>query len=521
MGNMLVAGDESEAPEVTYPLERSGWYEISVGVYRKPFEEPKEVQVRLSDDSAFTTLAGRFGEKDHQENYIDDVYWKTANLSGRRIVLRQIVIPEVRQAWIAYIKLVPLSPAEIRALEQDRSRADTKRLFVHTDAHFPNVTGSALELRNHIEPLRDTDVARIYWEAGAGDTAHYFSKIAQAGAGTRSETEDLSEAFFPRKIDREWAETWAAYRRNDVDPLRIAAEFARECGLEIHASYRAGGFHYMPPHDIRRGSFYARHPELRCVSRGGQPVPRISYAFPETRRYVVSLFREMAQYPIDGVCVLYNRRPPLVAYEPPLVDGFRGRYGEDPRKLGESDSRWLEYRCVALTAFMRELRQALDEEAEKQGREQRFEISAVVSRHEENLQHGMDLAAWIRDDLVDTLIPYSSSIRLHSSVPSWESVDDFAPFLELVRDTQCQLALNLMPRDIAAEEYRRKAHFMYDAGVTNFFFWDGISRVRKALRLGHRNEVEAWVNAGEPALVPDATRLTRLAGWDLGWETPG
>ena len=516
---MLVAAEESEAPEVTYPVGRSGWYEVSVGLYRKPFEAPKEVQVRLTDDPAFVTLNGRPGEKDHRENWIDDIYWKTVDLSGRDIVLRQTTLPEGRQAWVAYIKLVPLSDREVEEFKGDRDRADTKRLFVHSDAHFRNVTGSALELRNKIVPLGNTDVSRLYWEAGTGDTAHYFSKIARSGAGTR--TQGASEIFFPRSIDREWAASWDALRRNRVDPLQVAAEFAHEIGIEFHACYRTGGFHYMPPHDVRPGSFYSRHPELRCISRSGQPQPRLSYAFPETRRYVVSLFREMTQYPIDGVCLLYNRRPPLIAYEEPLIDGFRRHYGEDPRKLARSDPRWVEYRCLALNSFMRELRQALDEEAERQGRRQPFQISAVVSRYEENLAHGMDLAAWIREGLVDTLIPYSSSIRLNSFVPAWESVSDFAPFLDLVRDSRCRLALNMMPRDLTAEEYRRKAHFLYQSGVENFFFWDGISRCRKALRLGHRDEVRDWVKAGGPPIVPTALRLTRLAGWDLEWETPG
>ncbi len=69
------------------------------------------------------------------------------------------------------------------------------------------------------------------------------------------------------------------------------------------------------------------------------------------------MFREMAtRYPIDGVCLLYNRSPPLSAYEKPLVKGFQERYGRDPRQLDEKDPRWLSYRASMLTQFMRELR---------------------------------------------------------------------------------------------------------------------------------------------------------------------
>lgn len=516
-GTMLVALEESAAPDLTYALNRSGWHRIHVGIYRKPFEQPKQVEVKLSGDPAFTIVTGRRGETDHRENWIDDIYWKSADLSGRDLLIRQTRIPRTRHGWLAYIKLVPLSAPEVESLQRDRANKTTRRLFAHTDAHFSNVSGSAEEVLKYLEPLRHSDVSRVYWEAGGGDRALYLSSIA----------EDYGRAFnrpdpvFPRAIDREWAVTWRTYRQKGVDPLRAAAELARDMGIELHASYRTAGFVYPAPHDHIAGSFYEKHPELACLDRQGRPIPRISYAFPETRRYVISLFREMAQYPIDGVGVLYNRRPPLVAYEEPLVQGFQDSYGQDPRRLNELDPRWLTFRSQALTRFMRELRQAMDEVARRTNRSQRLAISAVVFRPEENLLHGMDLKTWISEGLVDTIIPYSSTIRLNSFQPAWEKAEDVDYYVTLVRGTRCKLALNLMPRGLMAEEYHRKAHRLYGAGVEHFFFWDGISRVRKVPRLGHKEEVAAWSAAGEPPILPAATRLRKLGEWDLTLETPG
>ena len=64
---------------------------------------------------------------------------------------------------------------------------------------------------------------------------------------------------------------------------------------------------------------------------------------------------------MDGVCLLFNRRMPLVEYEPPVVEGFQQEYGLDPRGLPADDARWLAYRARTLTGFMRELRAALDD----------------------------------------------------------------------------------------------------------------------------------------------------------------
>ena len=133
----------------------------------------------------------------------------------------------------------------------------------------------------------------------------------------------------------------------------------------------------------------------------------------------------------------------------------------------------------------------------------------------------MDLKTWVQEDLVDTLIPYSSSVRLNSYVPAWEDPKDVDWFVSLVKGSRCRLALNLMPRGLSAEEYYQKAQKLYQEGVENFFFWDGSERVRKALRLGHRKEVAAWVAAGQPPRLPSAVQVWDLGGWDLHMETPG
>ena len=281
-GTMLVALEESAAPDLTYALNRSGWHRIYVGIYRKPFEQPKQIQVKLSGDPAYTTVTGRRGETDHRENWIDDIYWKSADLSGRDLLIRQTRIPRTRHGWLAYIKLVPLSAPEVESLRRDRAQ------------------------------------------------------------------------------------------RVDQAPLRAH-----------------------------------RRPLFQCfrLGRGGAQVPGAS-----------------AAYPIDGVGVLYNRRPPLVAYEEPLVREFQARYGQDPRRLDERDPRWLTFRSRALTRFMRELRQAMDEVAQQSNRSRRLAISAVVFRPEENLLHGMDLKTWISEGLVDRINPGSrpNPARRVPVPPPWQ-----------------------------------------------------------------------------------------------------
>ncbi len=534
-GTMLLAGVETGAPEVTYPLAVSGWHAISVGLYPYHGQEI-EVRARLSGEGTFSMLKLGRPDLSGRAQTIHEMFWRFADLTGQEIVLGQIAhqvasggdMGSVKgsPAYIAYIKLVPLSEAEIDTLQDERQRTDTKRLFVHNDAHgihYGFHPTTAEEIRRHIEPFRDSDFGRLCWEAGGGDLLQYLSNV-----GRRS-TFDGLEDFGPQGY-RMLAESWRAFRDQGIDPFQVALDYTHEIGMEFHVGYRVTGFYYPPPFDYFNFgiSFYETHPELRSVDRDGNVAPRISYAYPEVRDYVLSVMREIAQYDIDGISLLYNRRPPFVEYEAPIVQGFKSEYGEDPRQIDETDPRWLLYRARTMTRFMSQLRETLDDEAKKQGR-RKIEISAVVLRNEEeNLYNALDLKAWIEQGLVDTIVPYTSRPDLDSMQKSWTDAGEIEWFVSLTKGTPCRLALNLMPRQQSAEDFRRMANLIYDAGVEELFFWDGDvgrSNFRASYsalrRLGHREEIASWAMAGEKPLSAPRVTLRRLGDWDLSYDTPG
>ena len=546
-GVMLMAGPETAAPEVKYTLDVSGWHAVSIGVYGDQ-QNIIHVLARLSGDDTSSLLMLREigwepGEAEGKMKEVSDpgireLFWKVADLTGQELVLGQETMRvasgdspgsfKCSDARIAYVKLVPLSEAEVDALQEERNRTDTRRLFGHSDAHVGHYgfrMTTAADVRRQIEPFRDSDFSRIYYEAGGGDTLLHLSKIGRVP--TLDGIED-----FGRQGDRMFSESWRIFRDNGVDPFKVALEHAHELGLEFHGCYRVAGFHSPPPLD-RDGSmatFYGYHPELRGVGRSGNRSPRLAYTYPEVRRLVVSLLREIAEYGVDGIGLWYNRRPPLVEYEPPLIEGFREEYGEDPRQLDEKDRRWLLYRARTLTQFMREVRQALDGVAEDMGRSKRIEITAITMRdEEENLLNAMDLRAWVDEGLVDTLIPYTHKPNLDGASESWTDPRDLEFFRSLTDGTSCKLAPNIRPQRISPEAYRRRAGPLYDAGIEHLFFWDTAPLQRahygdewNALRqLGHREEIAAWKATGEPSLESPAMALRRLGDWDLSYETPG
>ncbi len=534
-GVMLVAGQNTAAPEITLPVPQKGWHAIYFGLRSYGGgEDESRLLVRLKSSDTFSMISHR--PDPAVRNQVDDYFWKVADLTGEDLVLRQFwtqAVPENPDSvgnrcdgiWVAYVKLVPLSDSEVQTLQRDRQNRENKRLFAHHDAWsytYSYRPTTQPEIRRELEAFWHTDFSRIYWEGGMGDRMYYPTKIGLTAA------DDWIEDPY-RAGDRLAGEAWRALRQKGIDPFRTALEYAHRIGMEFHGTYRPAGFHFPVPEDEwNTGGFYDKHPEWRGRDRQGKPTPRLSYAYPEVRQAVASLLKEMAAYPLNGICLAYNRRPPLLEYETPIVDGFKAKYGEDHRNLSERDSRWLSYRATFLTEFMREVRVAMREVAQEQKRPEPMEVSAIVMGSEsENLYQGMDLQVWVKEGLVDTLIPYTSVERLLSSADSWTNPQDAEFFLRITRGSACKLALNLMPRQLPPEEYRRRALALYRAGAEYLFFWDSDQRNDfdpswTALgRLGHKEELEAWARAGSPKSERPGSQLKKLGDWDLSYATPG
>ncbi len=175
-GTMLVAGPETAAPDVTYPLDVRGWHAISFGMYSEMHGESRAFRARLTGEEEFTYLATRPDEGMFQAEHLLERFWKIADLTGRQVEIGQISrrIGSGDEAGsfacvaanVAYVKLVPLSSAEVAAHQADLARAETKRLFVHNDAHGYIWTLGAHtpeEIRREVAPFADSDVSRIYW----------------------------------------------------------------------------------------------------------------------------------------------------------------------------------------------------------------------------------------------------------------------------------------------------------------------------------------------------------------------
>ena len=80
-GTMLISPMDGNPEDVMLSPALSGWYRIFVGMYCEWGGRGK-IEIRLSDDRAFTPMSATLGDR-YGEYYIEDVYWKCADMSGQ------------------------------------------------------------------------------------------------------------------------------------------------------------------------------------------------------------------------------------------------------------------------------------------------------------------------------------------------------------------------------------------------------------------------------------------------------
>lgn len=535
-GTMVWARPETEAPEITLPLGVRGWHAIYLGFAGWTWAGNPRLGVKLSGDPCMVQV-----ESDTDLRYLEEGFWKIADLTGQDLVIAQQTRAEARPASLAYVRLVALGEDAVRRY---KDRSGSRRLIAMRDGH--GFSRSAEEIRGEIEPYRDTDFGKLFLETWHGDRSNY---PAEVGVPFGQDVED-----FPKPIYRVMAECAQGMREQGVDTLRVSLDHAHEMGLELYAGMRMGFFGVCPPAQMLESPFFREHAELRCRDWDDTQVSHLSYAFPEVRQYVLGLLGDVARYDIDGVNLIFRRGQPYVLYEKPLVDGFKKRAGIDPRKLGEKDERWrwyerefipkalwcvstsfyppgeelfkqrcthadelslpvqnwLRYRAERVTEFLRRLRELLM----RIGRGQK--VSAVVFGNEaDNLFWGLDVEAWVKEGLVDILIPYDSPDWLWPEL----SRNDMRFFESMTEGSGCKVYPNVMPRRMGAEEYLKKAANAYKEGADGLAFWDAsarhtlLSQWRAIRDLGHKAELAEWLETGR--LAPKLVQLKRLGGYTV------
>lgn len=511
-GKCLSVGRESSAPDLTLKLGKRGWHAVYVGLSTitdlvRPAKN--QLEVKLSSDPAFTRLTNRLELASPRRDVLEEVFLGTADLTQNDLHFSTVYQMPSR---LHYVKLIPLTGAEVAAVLADRKQNATQTCVATFDGFtwiHPFRPRDRADLAATFSAYRDSDFKTWWFQVGGADLVHHPTRVGNLMGGHLD--------TFPRAVDREYVESVRHLHAKGIDPLRVAIEEAHDQNAEILICLRAAGWKGAPPwEEFFMSEFYEAHPEWRCIDHDGTPTMHLSYAVEEVQDHLIEVYREVLQRDPDGVGFLFHRGLPTILWEEPFCRRFIKTFGEDPRTLAEDDPRVFQMRAEIMSDFIRKIRSLLDETAKQQGKLNRRLKLAVTTfaTHADNERFGLDVESWIEEDLIDQIgiawfAYYTSGLKTKSGdtayyarITEGTNVKVF-PFYVGWKMNNATVLLSSVARD-------------YDDGADGIAVWDPNQFVKwqsghhpywpLVSRLGHRDQVRDGSLIFQPAAIP----LTRL-----------
>ena len=321
---------------------------------------------------------------------------------------------------------------------------DDKQELALTEANTPEGF-----LGHRIAPLADTQVDTVAWSVLCGqfDAPAYDSKVQPI----YGDAQDGPVEY--------WQNVTANVKtltRDHACPLKLVTDFAYLRDMEAFASVRMNDVHdsFMDANALT--TWKKAHPELLVDTAGMLPEFELyttaqDFSHEEVRRRKLEIIAEIAQrYDVDGYELDYIRHPVL----------FSRRMRGEACTPEEID---------IITSMMRQLRQITDAAAEKRGRPLLI-AARVPDTFARCLDNGMDIEAWLEQDLVDILIAGGGYAPF--SLPVAQFVRAAQPHGVPVYPCVNQSAADTMSDGCFLEGVRGLAASWYRQGAAGLYFWN-------------------------------------------------
>jgi len=358
-----------------------------------------------------------------------------------------------------------------------------------------------------VDCFRDTDFGTLILHSGwGGDRVNYPSKIGYLPGLDLDDFVDVGHRYFVEAVQ--------ALARKKINPVRVMIEGAHEIGMKVHVGVRPAGWSLFEPYpDFWESPFYKQNRQWRCEDRDGTPVTRMSWGVPEVRQHMIDLLREHVGFGADGAHIVFNRGYPLVLYEQPVRRIFQDKFGEDPRKIDESDTRIIQVRSDIVTTFFHELKTMLDQESKARNSGERLKISAsVLGTEPDNLQYGVDIRRLVNEELIDfmTLYPWDFGatrkggydLAFFREVCGPKGIPFYASIPVHYPDVEKQIKECLSFYDAGANGLS-----IWDAGPEDIYTWTGIYS-----RFGHPEEVRPLLRTAQVNKPPRTVHFFHRLG---------
>ena len=380
-GNMLICPETVFPPKLTLQINVKGVYRIYLCFPRLRSEN--YFYIKTSDEMCYTGVRAKKNIKyewQSEENF-EEVYWKTADLTGRDIIISKPDSMFDCIAGLAWIRLEEADSSEI--FEQN----NVKCVQMHFDEDM--LAEDSLEteedyflklyqLRNTNTDFLSFEISFDYDKIPDPKTPRLHRREERWDRGMFSFTGKTKERFYSN-----------------------AVKFAHENGFEIYATNRSEVGNFSMPYTMYgwNFNFVKNHPELYIKNRDGSTIKACSYAYKEVWDYLIAIYLDVLKYGFDGLSLIFHRGI-HIGFEQPVIDRFKEKYPDiNPCLLPYSDKRLHDILCSFVNEFMEQLRASVDKNFDRH-----IKINVIMDYSLETSKNfGLDAAYWAKCGYIDSV----------------------------------------------------------------------------------------------------------------------
>ncbi|MFI4910296.1 MAG: hypothetical protein ACIAQZ_01370 [Sedimentisphaeraceae bacterium JB056] len=418
-GTMATASSLVTAPELTIPLNNaSGWHAIYIGfwspIYLNQGDTATLFRAKLTGDNAFIPLKYA-GTPDSQTiTWLKELHWGIRDLTGKNLIITKPNGAVSKQLNLAYVKLVPLSEPQAQAIRTDRATSANRNLTAVIDGmtyFYDYEVGDEDDAMDILEPYRYSDVEKVLWAVNYGERTNYPSTVTGTTfmASTDSRLSLLTTGYGASDYVRSQIQMYDTLNSLSTSNIIIqdeAADYAHSMGLDFDIMIRLGMIGGLDPWLWDNDGFVNNNPAYRQKKRSGRYANKASYAYSQTRAFVIDIIEEsLGLIDADGVNLCFVRGPHFLQYEQPIADKLYADYSVTINQVDDDDYRLIAVKEYFMNLFVEEVRTAID------AIDNSIKLSVWVWPQDQTVwcgstpeEEGLDVEYWIEQGWIDAVI---------------------------------------------------------------------------------------------------------------------
>ena len=308
-----------------------------------------------------------------------------------------------------------ISPVSDEEYKEFFAKAEPKpAAILHSDGYSnffaKNVTKESLETL--AVQFKEANAFALDWCVGTS-AVNYPSKVATMFGKQKNPN-------FWRNGDRLASERLEKLlRETGSDPIRILRNKTRALNLRFSVTVRANAW-YTPNLNCLNGQHILDHPEWMMYDAKGKRRNQPSYAYQGVRDFYLGIIKEIVEYEPDAITIEFLRHPPFFGYDAPLIEAYKAKYGSCTPKDFQNEN-WLKLQAEVMTAWLREIRRAIDAKNPNIALEINFDWKNYY-------RHGIDVENILKEGLVDMISPGIYHVGEQKYFP-------LAPFMKMVKSS--------------------------------------------------------------------------------------